>query len=115
MSIRKVVIRDGDAFMRMCTKQILAENGFEVAESANGIEASWESQPLALMDITKSEMNNQSTQKDIKKTDPGANINNGHAMRRQVLKTGTTDTRTDAGRDQKDVELAQPWDRQTPK
>ena len=59
MSVRKVMIEDGDAFMRMCTKKILVENGFEVVETANGIEVSWESQPdLDLMDITKPDMAN---------------------------------------------------------
>lgn len=54
MSIRKVIIEDGDAFMRMCTKKLLVDNGFDVIESANGIEAIWESEPnLGLMDITE--------------------------------------------------------------
>jgi len=40
--------------MRMCTKKILVENGFEIIESANGLEAIWESEPdLELMGITE--------------------------------------------------------------
>ena len=52
MTVRKVVIEDGDSFMRMCTKKLLIENGFDVAETANGIEASWESHPeIMLLDM----------------------------------------------------------------
>ena len=70
MSVRRVVIENGDAFMRMCTKKILVENGFDVVETANGIEASWDSQPdLGLMVITKP---GQATRDEIKKTDPSA-------------------------------------------
>ena len=54
MSIRRVMIYDGEAFMRMCAKKVLIDNGFEVSETANGIEVIWESKPdLGLMDITK--------------------------------------------------------------
>ena len=72
------MIKDGDEFMRMCTKKVLVENGFEVTEAANGIEAIWESQPLALMDFTNPGMDNQSARKEIKKTDLSVNIGNGH-------------------------------------
>ena len=52
MTARKVMIEDGDSFMRMCTKKLLIDNGFEVAETANGIEASWESHPeIMLLDL----------------------------------------------------------------
>ena len=38
----------------MCTMKLLADNGFEVAETANGVEAIWESKPdLGLREITK--------------------------------------------------------------
>ena len=62
VSIRKVVINDGDAFMRMCTKRILVENGFEVAEADNGVEVIWESQPdMVLMNISKPVKDNLTT------------------------------------------------------
>lgn len=64
MSIRRVMINDGDAFMRMCAKKLLIDNGFEVAETANGIEVIWESKPeLELMDITKLAEDDQATGK----------------------------------------------------
>ena len=54
------MIYDGDAFMRMCTKKLLIDNGFEVAETADGIEAIWESKPdLGLMDITQPAQDDQ--------------------------------------------------------
>ena len=36
MAIRKVMVVDGDAFMRMRLMQMLVANGFDVAEAANG-------------------------------------------------------------------------------
>ena len=52
----KVLVVDDAAFMRMRCKKMLIENGFDVVEAANGIEAISvykESQPdMVLMDIT---------------------------------------------------------------
>ena len=39
MSIRKVMVADDDSYMKMGCKQILVENGFDVAEAGNGAEA----------------------------------------------------------------------------
>ena len=65
MSIRKVMIEDGDAFMRMCAMKLLIDNGFEVAETANGIEVVWESKPdLGLTEITKPTQDDQTTGKN---------------------------------------------------
>ncbi len=56
MGIRKVMVVDGDASMRMRCKKMLIENGFGVVEAADGIEAISvyrEFQPdMVLMDIT---------------------------------------------------------------
>ena len=55
MGIRKVMVVDGDASMRMRCKKMLVENGFDVVEAADGIEAISvyrEFQPdMVLMDI----------------------------------------------------------------
>ena len=74
MSIRKVMIEDGDAFMRMCTKKLLVENGFEVAEATNGIVAIWDSEPdMALTEITEPSTASQAAWREIKSTNPSAN------------------------------------------
>lgn len=68
------MIEDGDAFMRMCTKKLLVENGFEVAEATNGIVAIWESEPdMALTDITEPGTASQAARREIKNTNPSAN------------------------------------------
>ena len=57
MGIRKVMVLNDDASMRMRCKDMLVENGFEVVEAANGIEAISvykESQPdMVLMEIPR--------------------------------------------------------------
>ena len=66
MGIRKIMIRDGDEFMRMCTKKLLVENGFDTVDADDGIEAIWESQPeLGLMDISTTDMVGRATLKQI--------------------------------------------------
>ena len=56
MGIRKVMVIDGDAFMRMRCKKMLMDNGFDVVVAANGPEAISvyeESHPdMVLMDIS---------------------------------------------------------------
>ena len=56
MGIRKVMVLDRDESMRMLCKKMLVENGFDVVEAADGIEAISvyrEFQPdMVLMDLT---------------------------------------------------------------
>ena len=90
MSIRKVMIEDGDAFMRMCTKKLLVENGFEVAEATNGIVAIWESEPdMLLMDTTEPDKASQAARREIKNSNPSSNesLNPELWMQEQFLRT----------------------------
>ena len=76
MAIRKVMVVDGDAFMRMRLMQMLVANGFDVAEAANGIEAISvyrDFQPdLMFMDITLPDMSGLDALKEIKVIYPNA-------------------------------------------
>ena len=60
MGIRKVLVVDNDPSMRTGCTQMLVENGFDVAEAANGIEAVSaysDFQPdMVFMDITMPDM-----------------------------------------------------------
>jgi len=79
---------------------MLIENGFEVVEAANGIEAIsvyQETNPdMVLMDITMPDMDGLAALKEIKKIDPNAKIAMVTAMGQQALvmealKTGAMD------------------------
>lgn len=96
----KVLIVDDAAFMRMRCAKLLTENGFEVAEAADGSEALTkykEHKPDAvLLDITMPNMDGLSTLKELLKIDPGARIAMVTAMGQQsmvmeALKTGARD------------------------
>ena len=75
--------------MRMRCKKMLIENGFEVVEAANGIEAIsvyQESNPdMVLMDITMPDMDGLAALKEIKKIDPNAKVAMVTAMGQQAL------------------------------
>ncbi|EAX48538.1 response regulator receiver protein [Thermosinus carboxydivorans Nor1] len=86
----KVLIVDDAAFMRMVLKNILTNNGFEVAgEAENGKEAVikyTELKPdLVTMDITMPEMDGITAVKEIKKLDPQAKIIMCSAMGQQAM------------------------------
>lgn len=96
----KVLIVDDAAFMRMRCAKLLVDNGFEVAEAADGAEALErykEHKPDAvLLDITMPNMDGLSTLKELLKIDPGARIAMVTAMGQQsmvmeALKTGAMD------------------------
>ncbi len=84
-----VMVVDDAAFMRMRCKKMLVENGFDVVEAANGIEAISvykESHPdMVLMDITMPEMDGLAALKEIKKLDPNAKVAMVTAMGQQAL------------------------------
>jgi two-component system chemotaxis response regulator CheY len=95
-----VMVVDDAAFMRMRCKKILMENGFDVVEAANGIEAVSmykENHPdMVLMDITMPDMDGLAALKEIKKIDPSAKVAMVTAMGQQALvmealKTGAMD------------------------
>jgi two-component system chemotaxis response regulator CheY len=87
---KKILIVDDAAFMRMMLKNILSQNGYEIAgEASNGVEAVAlykELKPdLVTMDITMPEMDGITAVKEIKKIDPEAKIIMCSAMGQQAM------------------------------
>ena len=87
---KNILICDDAAFMRMMIKDILTKNGYEVAgEAENGLKAVEkynETKPdLVLMDITMPEMDGIQALKQIKSTDPSANVIMCSAMGQQAM------------------------------
>jgi two-component system, chemotaxis family, chemotaxis protein CheY len=96
----KILVVDDAAFMRMRCSKLLSDNGFEVAEAADGeeaIERYKEHRPDGvLMDITLPNMDGLSALQQLLKVDPGARIAMVTAMGQQsmvmeALKTGARD------------------------
>ena len=76
---KRVLITDDALFMRVTLKNILEKGGYEVAgEASNGresVEMYQQVKPdLVTMDITMPELDGISAVREIKKTDPNANI-----------------------------------------
>ncbi|MBC7319030.1 response regulator [bacterium] len=87
---KRILIVDDAAFMRMMLKNILTQNGYEIAgEASNGLEAVTlykELKPdLVTMDITMPEMDGITAVKEIKKIDPEAKIIMCSAMGQQAM------------------------------
>lgn len=98
--MRTVLIVDDAAFMRMRCAKLLKDNGYDVIEASNGLEAVntyREARPDAvLLDITMPEMDGLTALKEIKKIDPGARVAMVTAMGQQAmvmdaLKSGARD------------------------
>jgi two-component system chemotaxis response regulator CheY len=98
--MRTVLIVDDAAFMRMRCAKLLKDNGYDVIEACNGLEAIntyRASRPDAvLLDITMPEMDGLTALKEIKKIDPGARVAMVTAMGQQsmvmeALKSGARD------------------------
>lgn len=88
--MKKILVVDDAAFMRLMIKDILTQNGYEVVgEAANGLEAVArykELKPeLVTMDITMPEMDGISAIKEIRRYDPNARIIVCSAMGQQAL------------------------------
>lgn len=88
--LRRVLIVDDAAFMRMMIKNIITKNGYEVVgEAENGVvavELYKQLKPdLVTMDITMPEMDGIAGVKAIRALDPGANIIMVSAMGQQAM------------------------------
>lgn len=74
----KILIVDDAQFMRLRCARLLSEQGYEVAEAQNGLEAVEvyrQSRPDAvLMDITMPEMDGLTALRQIKQLDPNARV-----------------------------------------
>ena len=85
----KVMVVDDASFMRMRCRQMLDDNGFDVVEAANGIEAisayTHHQPDIVLMDITMPGMDGIAALKEILKIDPGAKVAMVTAMGQQAL------------------------------
>ena len=96
----KILVVDDAAFMRMRCSKLLTENGYEVVEAENGLDAIAkykENQPDAvLLDITMPEMDGLTALKEIRKIDPEAKVAMVTAMGQQsmimdAIKSGAKD------------------------
>lgn len=96
----KILVVDDAAFMRMRCCKLLTDNGYEVVEAENGLDAIAkykESKPDAvLLDITMPEMDGLTALKEIRKVDPEAKVAMVTAMGQQsmimdAIKSGAKD------------------------
>ena len=85
----KVMVVDDAAFMRLRACKVLQENGHDVVQAENGLEAVKqyaEHRPDAvLMDITMPEMDGLAALKEIRKMDPNARVAMVTAMGQQAI------------------------------
>lgn len=77
--MKRILIIDDSAFMRLSLKQILMKNGFQVVEEAkngfDGIKKYEECRPdMVTMDITMPDMDGIAALKAIKQIDSGAKV-----------------------------------------
>ncbi len=96
----KILVVDDAAFMRMRSCKLLSDNGYEVAEAANGVEAVQKYRELnpdaVLLDITMPDMDGIETLKQIIGEHPEARVAMCTAMGQQAmvieaLKSGAKD------------------------
>ena len=85
----KVLVVDDAAFMRVRAAKVLTDNGHDVEQADNGLEAvkkygEWRPDAV-LMDITMPEMDGLAALKEIKKFDPAARVAMVTAMGQQAI------------------------------
>ena len=84
-----ILVVDDAAFMRMRAAKLLSEEGYEILEAGNGVEAlklyQEHSPDCVLMDITMPEMDGLTALKEIRKVDPEARIAMVTAMGQQAI------------------------------
>lgn len=85
----KVMVVDDAAFMRVRACKVLQDNGHDVVEAENGLEAVrryGEQRPDAvLLDITMPEMDGLAALKEIRRIDPSARVAMVTAMGQQAI------------------------------
>lgn len=95
-----LLVVDDAAFMRMRCSKLLTDNGYNVVEAENGVQAVSKYRELrpdgVLLDITMPEMDGLTALKEIKKLDPNARVAMVTAMGQQsmvieALKSGARD------------------------
>jgi two-component system chemotaxis response regulator CheY len=96
----KILVVDDAAFMRVRAAKTLTDNGHDVMQAENGVEAvkkyaEWRPDAV-LLDITMPEMDGLAALKEIRKLDPGARVAMVTAMGQQAivmeaLKSGAKD------------------------
>lgn len=96
----KILVVDDAAFMRMRCSKMLKENGYDVVEAENGLEAlevyASEKPDCVLMDITMPEMDGIAALKALRESDPNARVAMVTAMGQQsiimeAIKSGAKD------------------------
>jgi len=96
----RVLVVDDAAFMRMRCSKMLSENGYEVVEAGDGLEAveryKEHSPDVVLLDITMPNMDGIATLKKLIEMDPQARVAMCTAMGQQsmvieALKSGAKD------------------------
>jgi two-component system, chemotaxis family, chemotaxis protein CheY len=85
----KILVVDDAAFMRVRAAKVLHDNGYEVVEAENGIDAvrqyTAHRPDAVLMDITMPEMDGVAALKEIRKLDPHARVAMVTAMGQQAI------------------------------
>ena len=85
----KILVVDDAAFMRMRASKLLTDNGYEVIEAENGLDAvekyKAERPDLVIMDITMPVMDGIEAVKAIKSFDPDATIIMCSALGQQAM------------------------------